>query len=208
MHSGVLHQYKQFYENMDFERAGLFEAIKENYAIQMVLYPGSNIHITPSFYFPHVVYVDLAENAEKFFQEEKEILSFINGNKKYKRPPYIRFIHGDFTKPLPLREGEFDLIISLFAGGISHTCDKYLKKGGLLLTNNHHQDALQALQKGSFTLEAIITKKKKKYELQLKNLEPFLDTIKKSAAQKLCRNHPRGGIQYKEKETFYLFRKT
>jgi len=207
LHSWVIQQYKQIYENMDFERAGLFEALAEHYLIQQVLYPGSNIHITPSFYFPHVVYVDLAENALKFFQQEKEIMAFINANKKYKRPAYIRFIHEDFTKPLPLREGEFDLLLSLFAGGISTACHKYLKKGGILLSNNHQQDALQALQTNCFTLEAILTKKQKKYEFQCENLETYLKNIEKRTKQNLCRNHPRGGIQYRENETFYIFKK-
>jgi hypothetical protein len=130
--------YKRFYVDINFDRAGLFETLKREYDCNTVLYPGCSIHITPSLYFQHVVYVDISKVA---FNDIHNILDYINSNKKYKQPTYVQFIHGDYTKPLPVREENYDLLIALYAGEITKTCKKYVKPGGIILTNNHHKDA-------------------------------------------------------------------
>ena len=50
-----------------------------------VVYAGCSIPITPSLFFPHVVYIDKSEQAERFFADEQAILASINRRKHYKR---------------------------------------------------------------------------------------------------------------------------
>lgn len=206
MGSRIEEKYKSIYKDFHFERAELFKVISENYKITSVLYPGCNIHITPSFYFQHVIYVDMADNAASFFAEKDQVINLIEKNKSYKPSPYIQFIHQDFTKPLPVRDGSFNLIISLFAGGIADSCSRYLKSGGFLLTNNHQNDAIAALDNHTYIPAAIIAKKKRNYTIVKANKEDILSSIRKST-DKLLNNNPSGGLQYKENETFYLFQK-
>ncbi|WP_147534425.1 hypothetical protein [Bacillus marasmi] len=203
-------QYKSVYTDLEFERADLFAAINQKYQIKTVLYPGCNIHVTPAFYFQHVVFVDIADNAIQFFSDQTDVQQFINSHKKYKQSSYIRFINQDYTTQLPLIDNEYDLLISLFAGGISKACGRYIINGGYLLTNNHHNDAHDAITSGQFKLIAIIHKKQKKYEISEANLEKHITQIEKNlqSKQQLCKNNPAGGIQYKQNETFYLFTKT
>jgi len=89
--------YKTFYVDINFDRARLFEIVKKEYDCNTVLYPGCSIHITPSFYFQHVVYVDISNVAKEFFNDIHNILDYINSNKKYKQSAYVQFIHGDYT---------------------------------------------------------------------------------------------------------------
>lgn len=112
-------KYASLYGDLSFERRGLFDLIQARYSCREVLYPGSSIHITPSLYFPHVVYVDQSEPAAQFFGAEKPLLEFVNCHKTYKQATYIRFLQQDYSTPLPLMDNSFDLLLALFAGGIS-----------------------------------------------------------------------------------------
>ena len=71
--------YLQYEEKM--QRSDLFKLLAESYTIKKVLYPGSYIHISPSFYFSEVVYVDTDSKAVKFKIDgfvRKIYLQFIN----------------------------------------------------------------------------------------------------------------------------------
>ena len=68
---GNTSSYDRFYSALNFDRSGLFELIKDEYGCGTVLYPGCSIHITPSFYFQHTVYVDISETAKKFFEDNQ-----------------------------------------------------------------------------------------------------------------------------------------
>lgn len=200
-------QYIKYYADLNFERAGLFELIKEKYDCRTILYPGCSIHIIPSFYFQHVVYVDISKNAKEFFANTQDILSYVNSNKKYKQLSYIQFIHDDFTRPLPLRENNYDLLIALFAGGITLSCKKHVKSGGIILTNNHHSDALEALKDSSFSLDALITKKGKRYEVNNRIKEEDLPKILKNVKQKKDVRNTDRGIEYMDNEVYIVFKK-
>jgi len=58
----------------------------------------------------------------------------------------VRFIHQDFTDPLPLREGSFDLLPALYAPGVARAMARYLCVGGLLATDNHGGDAVDTMR--------------------------------------------------------------
>ena len=113
MKNSAIELYKKQLVDIKFERAGLFKALKERYGCNQVLYPGSSVHITPSLFFPHVVYVDQSSTAAEFFSELDSIQTYVSRNKHYKRRAYIRFIAQDYTVPLTLPKEEFDLLISL-----------------------------------------------------------------------------------------------
>ncbi len=62
-----------------FDRYDLFEKVVRTYRIEKGIYPGSYIHITPSFLIPEMIYIDNAKKAKKFFDHEDDI-------KKINRP--------------------------------------------------------------------------------------------------------------------------
>jgi hypothetical protein len=89
-------RYQTHYAGLRFERAGLFKTIRETFGCTDVLYPGCSIHITPSLFFPHVVYVDQSEQVAHFFAQQESIRAYVNRHKHYKRSAYFRFIQQDF----------------------------------------------------------------------------------------------------------------
>ncbi|MGI6422632.1 MAG: class I SAM-dependent methyltransferase [Syntrophomonadaceae bacterium] len=206
--AGITGPYNRFYSALNFERAGLFKLIKDEYGCNTVLYPGCSIHITPSFYFQHVVYVDISEAAKDFFQENKNLLSIVNSNKKYKQSAYIRFIHSDYTKQLPLRENNYDLLLSIHAGGVTGSCNKYIKKGGIIVSNNHQNDAQQALKESSVRLEALIRRKGKKYHIDNVAGEKMLKALQGPKMSLKSMTNSSSGMEYVDNEYYFVFRKT
>jgi hypothetical protein len=195
-----MHPYQNYYAKLNFERAGLFEAMRDSYQCRDVLYPGCSVHITPSLYFPHVVYVDQSQAAAEFFANEASLLEYLSRHKHYKPSAYVRFIQQDYSQPLPLREGTFDLLLSLFAGGIARSCVQYLKPGGLLLTNNHQGDAVDANQE--LYLKAIVRFQKGKYAIQEDPNKGKLPAQKRNSNDLRQANQ---GIEYIENELYYVF---
>ena len=204
---GITDSYNRFYSALNFERAGLFELIKAEYGCNTVLYPGCSIHITPSFYFQHVVYIDINELAKEFFQDDQNILSIINSNKKYKQSAYIQFIHSDYTKKLSVRENNFDLLLSIYAGGITESCKKYIKHGGIIVSNNHHDDAQQALKDSSFRLEALIRRKGKKYHVENGTGEEMIKVLQEHNMPLRYMKNSSSGLKYVDNEYYFVFRK-
>jgi hypothetical protein len=197
--------YQSQYTDLHFERAGLFQAILDRYPCQEALYPGCSIHITPSLFFPHVVYIDQSEQAARFFAGEPSVLDYINRHKHYRRPAYIRFIRQDYSKPLPLREGAFDLLLALFAGGISRSCKRYIKRGGLLISNNHQNDAREALDDRDFRLIASIKFRSGYYVVTDQGIDDIKIPAQKSYSNAL--RNTTGGVEYIEHETYYVFKR-
>ena len=204
--TGISGSYNRFYTALNFERAELFKLTKDEYGCSTVLYPGCSIHITPSFYFPHVVYVDNSETAKEFFQDHKDIMNFVNSNKKYKQSAYIQFIHSDYTKKLPVRENNYDLLLSIYAGDITKSCKQYVKHGGIIVSNNHQNDAQEALQDSSLRLEALIRRKGKKYQIENDIDEKMLKALEHNMPLKSMRNS-NSGMEYVDNEIYFVFRK-
>lgn len=148
--------YREYVVDHGLERAGLFEAIlARDPSLTTVLYPGCFLHVTPSFFFPHVVYVDRSDLAASFFSDAGGVAALVDNHRRYRRKSYRRFIHHDFTEPLPLPDGSFDLLLSLYAGGVTKACARYLRAGGLLVSNDHAGDADEA--RHDETLEFVAT---------------------------------------------------
>jgi len=198
--------YQQYYRDMQFERAGLFKLIQQEYGCVEALYPGSFIHITPSFYFPHVIYIDRHPEAVEFFNDISTVLQYIDMNKEYKRSSYIRFLAQDYSKPLPLKEYQFDLLISLYAGGIPRACKQYLKPGGILLINNFQDSLLEAANDPEFNLVGAVRYRRQKYELEREPPGTFLRGMKKADNSPYLKQTSRGMV-FVEKEIYFLFKK-
>lgn len=201
----AIQEYKKLFYNGD--RRNIFLVLVKEFQIDRALYPGSYIHIAPSFFIPEVVYVDSYKKTTRFF-EDKSILDFINKNKKYDSIPKIRFHLMDYNRSIPEPFEYFDLLISQYAGFISQCCKKYLKPNGLLITNNSHGDASMAINDKSFDFNGVIYYSSGVYRYTTKNLEKYF--IPKYKGYKSSLNYVRKtmkGITYTKSASAYIFEK-
>lgn len=203
----AIEQYQKRYVATHFERVGLFEFVLGEYHPREVLYPGCAIHITPAYFFPHIVFVDQDSEASEFFSNQGAILDWVNRHKKYQRSSHIRYINQDFTKPLSVRQGEFDLLLALYTGGVAKACKTYLKIGGLLLTNNHQNDAAEAAQDDEFSLSAIIRMRGGKYRYVDAKPGEYLRSRSQESRSKRYLRRISDGVKYIENESYYVFKK-
>jgi hypothetical protein len=135
-------EYNKYFTSRKFDRLGLFEQLNKKYNIKKALYLGSHVHITPSLVYPEVVYVD-TYGSFKAMVESEEALEFVKLNKQYSAVPSYTSIQQNYENDLDI-DSDFDLLISQYAGFISRSGKKYLKKGGILVANNSHGDASMA----------------------------------------------------------------
>ena len=77
--------YNQYFIAKDDERKEMFELLKEKYQPAKGLYPGSFVHITPSFFIEEMVYVDSDRRMRKFF-EDPDVSEFIQAHKVFPEP--------------------------------------------------------------------------------------------------------------------------
>ena len=77
----------------------------------------------------------------------------------------MRFIGADYTDPLGLDDGGFDLLISMYAGFISEHCTRYLRVGGTLLVNPSHGDAAMASIDPRYRLTGVVTSRSGGYSV-------------------------------------------
>lgn len=203
----VIDLYKKFYSDLQFERAGLFKAVQEKYNCQHVLYPGSFVHITPSFFFPHVVYIDRDPQAQAFFADRDSVSAYINSRKTYKRSAFFRFIAHDYIAAMPRLDEEFDLLISLYAGGIYQACQDYLKRGGILLTNNHHHEAEETAGQDEFKLVAVVQFHKNRYSFVEDYLDKFVAKNEKVTGTNRYLQRSNQGVVYIENEDYYIYQR-
>lgn len=195
------------YVNKAGDRYDIFVALSKHYSIKKALYPGSYIHITPSLVIPKVIYVDNFKKAIKFFQNEQEIMGFVEANKTYHEPSKIRFIPKDYWNEMAIPHGYVDLLISQYAGFVSTACKKYLKKGGILLANDSHGDATMAYHDDEFAFMGILKYQKGHYSIESRKLEDYfqqrggkpidMDKVKKTMK----------GPKYLKQSDYYMFTK-
>lgn len=207
MKNAFAEYYQKYVLDLKLERAGLFKAVENRYHSTTVLYPGSFIHITPSFYFPHVVYVDLNEVSLTCFANLNEVQAYVEHYKHYNRWSFIRFLPQDFTQPLPLHENSFDLLFALYAGGISQSCKKYLKAGGFLLSNNHHDDAGLACKDPDYELIAALQAKGENYTIIEEQLERYFEPKSLPGKKRKHQQQQNPWPEYRIKADYYIFKK-
>jgi len=167
--------YDEYYIKKNDERNELFRILADTLNIKHGLYPGSFVHITPSFFIPHMVYIDTDKRCKKFFSD-KLTLDYIVRKKAYDESPEIRFHPADFTSSINEKAESFDLLISLYSGFISKHCKKYLKKSGLLIANNSHGDAPLAYFDQSFKMIGVVKRRGNHFKISDKDLNAYFQT--------------------------------
>jgi hypothetical protein len=192
-------KYNQFYKSIEFERKGLFELIKKEFNPKTVLYPGCSIHVTPSFYFNYVVYVDRSDLSKEFFNNETQVSQLINGTKNYKESSFWQYKDKDFQFDLDLNENYFDLLISIFSGKMINYCEKYIKQGGIILTTSLFSDNESIINNDDFELIGMIWCSNKKYKIDYD-----LKTRTKNKSRLRRKNN---GFEYVDNEDYYIYRK-
>jgi len=198
--------YNKYFTDRQFERLDLFQIISDKFDIQCVLYPGSFVHVTPSFVFPHVVYVDSDKQAKKFFNDP-EVQRFIDERKGFPQEAQIIFHAADYRKGFDEQEEGFDLLISQYAGFVGQDCKRYLKRGGLLLANNSHGDAGLAALDEDYELIAVFFLRDGKYQISEANLDAYFIPKAKISVTKKYLLELQKGIGYQKSASAYLFRK-
>jgi hypothetical protein len=107
--------YQQYVVAHGLEREDLFRLLHERFALETVLYPGCFLHVTPSFWLQHVVYVDRNDLTSRFFADTEGIDRLVASRRHYRPSAYLRFLQADYTRPLPLDDASFDLVLALYA---------------------------------------------------------------------------------------------
>ncbi|WP_072687580.1 hypothetical protein [Rhodococcus marinonascens] len=128
------------------DRTAVYEAARELAGGRVALYPGSFLDATPLNVWAEVTFVDKDKNYVKRVRNLDHT------------PPGARFLITDYQEPISeVDDDSADVLISLFAGPISHFCTRYLKVGGYLLANNSHGDASIAMLDPRYRLIAVQT---------------------------------------------------
>ncbi|MBN2396076.1 MAG: hypothetical protein JXC36_06410 [Candidatus Atribacteria bacterium] len=198
--------YKHYYIDKSDERLELFQIIAERYNIKSGLYPGSFVHITPSFVIPEMVYIDMDKRCPKFFQSG-ETLSFIEKQKKYEEPASVTFFSADFTSTIDEKEESFDLLISLYSGFVSEYCLKYIRNNGIVLANNSHGDAPLAFLNNRLDLVAAAKRRGDHFILSEKEPDSYFHTKSGKKLDKEEIKKTMKGAAYTKTAYAYIFRK-
>lgn len=197
----------QDYEDSRGDLCGLFSVLAEAFVIERVLYPGSYIHLAPSFVFPSVTYVDTDRRARRFFDDSKGVEALVGERKRYGESPEITFHHADYTTDFGEPEQSFDLLLSLYAGFVSEACKSYLRIGGWLLANNSHGDASMASIDPDYEFVAAVKHRSGRYRLTSEDLDAhFVPKRDVKVTAELLRSTGRG-VGYTKSAAAYVFRR-
>jgi len=198
--------YRRFHADKADERRGLFRGLVERYGVATALYPGSFVHVTPSFVIPEVVYADADRRAARFFADP-ELLEEVRRRCDYQGEATIRFHAGDYTKGLPEVEGYFDLLISQYGGFVSRHCARYLRAGGLLVANNSHGDASMAALDPGYELVAVCRRYGERFMFSDGDLETYLIPKKGSPPSRQELERTMRGPAFTRRVADYVFRR-
>jgi hypothetical protein len=202
----VTQTYKKYYSDRDYEQIDLFRLINEKWEINRAVYPGSFVHISPSFIFSDVVYIDADKNAIKFFKSE-EVEEFICERKEYRDDPKVSFYGTDYRETVDALRHQFDLLISQYAGFISDSCKDYLKIGGILLVNNSHGDAGLASIDKDYRFMATVHKSGGKYRISTASLEKYFIPKGGKVVTKDLLYKTNKGVGYTKTAPLYIFQR-
>lgn len=162
--------YRKYHLERDDERLGLFRGLVERHGPLSALYPGSFVHVTPSFVVPTVVYVDADARGARFFSDP-QLLELVRRRREYGPEPTIRFHAQDYEKPLDEPEESFDLLVSQYAGFVSRAGKRFLRVGGHLVANNSHGDASMAALDPDFELVGVYTRRGERFSFSSRELD-------------------------------------
>lgn len=200
----ALKAYQKYYIDRDYEQVDLFRTLKAEYGIASAVYPGSYIQVSPSFIFPRVAYIDSDKNAIRFFQDGS-LAALVEDRKEYPEEPEILFHGVDYRNLIEDYRGQFDLLISQYAGFISGVCKPYLRAGGYLLANNSHADAGLAALDPDYRLVAAVHRRGGTYRLSITSLEDYFIPKKAVEITREILLERGKGIGYTKTAALYLF---
>jgi len=129
----VQFEYEKIYSVNNFERIDLFKCISKIYNIETVLYLGSSIHISPSFIFQNVTYIDNSDCTNEFFKYKEDIIDYINSRKIYNQTPYISYININYNTETKFINQKYDLVISINSYDSFESSVKFIRNDGILL---------------------------------------------------------------------------
>jgi len=112
----------------------------------------------------------------------------------------------DYLQEMPLAEGQFDVLIALYAGGIAHACKRYLKTGGILVNNNFHHDAENAALDPEYHLISVVRRRKKECAPIHRDTKSLANALKKAGATKTMRQTSQG-LEYTQPDDHFIFRR-
>jgi len=202
----AIQAYIHYYIDRDYEQVDLFRLLKKTYGRMKVIYPGSYIHISPSFIFSEVAYIDSDKNAKKFFGSN-ELIPLVHERKEYSEDPKITFLGVSYENHIEEFHSQFDLLISHYAGFISYACKDYLRIGGYLLVNNSHGDAGLASIDEDYKLISTVHKGRGKYRLSHTSLDKYFTPKKDVMVTKELLFKTRKGVGYTKTAPLYVFQR-
>lgn len=205
MKKDPIKMYEDYVAN-NWDRFDLLEKLVQDYSIKNALYPGSYIHITPSFLIPKVTYVDLDKKAKAFFKDDR-VVPYIEACKHYSENSQVKFYASDYSSEFEPQTEQYDLIISQYAGFISQSCKGHLKQGGILLANNSHGDAGMAQIDTSYELIATVKQRDNKWIISQKNLDQYFLPKKPITLSREYLFQLGRGVGYTKTASAYIFKK-
>ncbi len=198
--------YNHYYIDRKFERLNLFRQLEQKYGGKRAMYPGSFVHITPSFVYPEVVYVDNDPQAKLFFDKPANY-DFVAKRKHYSEPASIKFHPVDYLMGIDEPDDSFDLLISLNAGFVSLHCKRYLKVGGILLVNDSHGDATMASLDEDLQFIEYGNQTEGKYTLSDMYMDTYFVTkANTELTREWAMKHMRG-FKFRKMADVYIFRR-
>ncbi|HKJ54773.1 MAG TPA: hypothetical protein VJ978_02190 [Nitriliruptoraceae bacterium] len=189
------------------DREPLYRAVAESDVVdaRTVLYPGSYVDLAPSFVFPSVTYVDVDKRANRFFGDRDGVRAIVASRRGSPPDSRITFLHADYTTPLDLPEGHFDLLISVYAGFVSEHCTQHLRVGGTLLVNSSHGDAAMAGLDPRLELAAVVTSRAGAHRVDASDLDRWMVARKDVEVSADLLHETGRGIAYTRSPFAYLF---
>jgi hypothetical protein len=194
--------YQHYHSERNDERLELFEIVRAEYGTDSFLYPGCFVHVTPAFVMPNATFVDADKRARRFF-DDPQTLSFVRGSRRYRERADLQFLWRDYTDELPIHRG-YDLLISQYAGFVSESCKRYLRKGGVLLANNSHGDASLASIDEDFRLIAVIQRRGEHFWVSTSRLDEYFVPAKQVEVTRQLLHATKRGIGYKRSASDYV----
>jgi len=198
--------YGKYHADRGDERLGLFRGLVERYGVRSALYPGSFVHVTPSFVIPEVVYADSDRRAARFFSDGV-VLQEVARRREYEAEPTIRFHLGDYANGLPEDEDAFDLLISQYDGFVSRECVRYLRAGGVLVVNNSHGDASMAALDPAYELVAVCRRRGDRFTFSDEELDTYMIPRKGPPPTRRELEHTMRGPAFTRTVADYVFRR-
>ena len=201
MDNSIIKEYKNYVSKIG-DRKALYETVAKEFSIRNAIYPGSHIDITPSLVIHEVTYIDNFIGAISFFKYLDIIKKYIEHNKKYSDACKIDFIGQDYTQPFEIEQ--VDLIISQYAGFVGQATKRYLKIGGILLSNDSHGDATMARFDDDFEFIGIVDNQNR---IDSTEIDKYFCLPKGRAVDLKTVKEKMKGLKYTFNPTNYLFRK-